>query len=702
MLRRAVVPTRIGAFRAAAALALALALWTWAGSAGAQAGVWSTSGPLGGNVYCLVNDPSRPSTLYAGTSQGVFRSDDAGSSWRISGVGIPAARVQTIAIDPTTTSTLYAGTLTPSGVQSVGIFKSTDGGATWAAINEGLSDPFIGVTPLDVAALAIDPSHPGTIVAGTIDSEIFRSTDGGLSWQPETFGGFNVSLQVLGLQFDPSNSATVYTASSEGLLKSGDNGVSWVVYGTTVPLFALAIDPSSPQTLYAGNAAGLGMLKSTDGGAHWLFANTGLPVLQDAAGKYSPLVVALSVDPGNTSTVYAGTYGSGLFESANRAGSWAASSSGIRNTYVSALALAPENGQSSTLYAGTLGGGVFQSSDGAQSWTAANAGLDASIVGALVLDPAAPDTLYAGTSDGVAKSGDGGQSWQAINAGFPVSAVSALVLAPGSPGTLFAGTLGGGLLKSSDGGANWSASTQGLAELYISSIAIDPTAPATLYAGTAHPYDGSHSERVFKSTNGGGAWTQTSLDASGFSVGYIAVNPAGAAQVIAGSHGAVGYFQSLDAGKNWSTIASDSSCGGINGFLFDPSGTTFYIAGTSGVCRSSDGGKTWQVSAVGGSLSVEALLLDPSSPSTLYAGTSMNGVGGGGVFRSRDGGQTWEALGSGLAPIAVTALSIDPLEKTLHASTHGAGVADLLIATDRSTIHAPAPTRRRTGVVPPR
>jgi photosystem II stability/assembly factor-like uncharacterized protein len=280
--------------------------------------------------------------------------------------------------------------------------------------------------------------------------------------------------------------------------------------------------------------------------------------------------------------------------------------------------------------------------------------------------------------------------------------VSALVLAPGSPGTLFAGTLGGGLLTSSDGGATWSASTQGFSgDLYISSITVDPTSAATVYAGTAHPYDGSHSERVFKSTNGGAAWTQTSLDASGFSVDFIAVNPARAAQIIAGSHGVVGYFQSLDAGKTWSTIASDSNCGGINRFSFDSSGATFYIAGTSGVCRSLDGGKTWQVSSVGGFLSVEALLIDPTSPSTLYAGTSLNGLGGGGVFRSRNSGQTWEAFGSGLAPLAVSALAIDPPGKTLHASTRGAGVADLLIPPDRPAVHAPS-SGRRTKVLTPR
>ena len=700
MLRRAAVLTRMAAFRVPAALLLWA--WAWTEAAGAQTGVWATAGPLGGNVYCLVADPGNPSTLYAGTSQGVFRSDDRGGTWRISGVGIPATRVQTIAIDPTATSTLYAGTLTPSGVSSVGIFKSTDSGATWAPINEGLSDPFVGFSPLDVAALAIDPSHPGTILAGTIYSEVFRSTDGGLSWLPQTFGGYSIALQVLDFQFDPSNTATVYAASSQGLLKSLDNGITWNVYGTSVPLFALAIDPSAPQTLYAGNATGVGMLKSTDGGAHWQTANTGLPVLHDSAGTYSPLVVSLSVDPANPSTVYAGTYGSGLFESGNRAGSWAASGSGIRNTYVSSLALTPQSGQSSTLYAGTQGGGVFQSTDGAQSWAAANAGLDSSTVGALVLDPNAPDTLYAGTSDGVAESGDGGKSWQAVNSGFPVSPVSALVLAPGSPGTLFAGTLGSALLKSSDGGASWSASTSGLSgELYISSIAVDPTSAATLYAGTAHPYDGSHSERVFKSTNGGGAWTQTGLDAAGFSVDFIAVNPGKAAQVIAGSKGVVGYFQSLDSGKTWSTIASDAACGGLNAFVFDPTGANFYIAGTSGVCRSSDGGKTWQVNAVGGSLSAETLLLDPTNPQTLYVGTSLNGTAGGGVFRSSDGGQSWEALGSGLAPVAVTALAIDPLGKTLHASTHGAGVADLLLTTDRAAIHSPA-AGRHTKVLTPR
>src|SRR6185295_3393452 len=185
-------------------LAALLGFLAAAPDAAGQSGTWTTRGPVGGSVYCLVPDPSRPATIYAGTAQGVFKSDDGGASWRAANSGMPAERVQTIAIDPTATETLYAGTLTPNGVESVGIFKSTDGGASWTAVNEGLIDPFTGISPLDVWSLAIDPRNPKTILAGTRFSEIFKSTDGGLTWQSQTFGGFTLSLETTAFRIDPA------------------------------------------------------------------------------------------------------------------------------------------------------------------------------------------------------------------------------------------------------------------------------------------------------------------------------------------------------------------------------------------------------------------------------------------------------------------------------------------------------------------
>ncbi len=139
-----------------------------------------------------------------------------------------------------------------------------------------------------------------------------------------------------------------------------------------------------------------------------------------------------------------------------------------------------------------------------------------------------------------------------------------------------------------------------------------------------------------------------------------------------------------------------------NAFLFDASGSNWYLGGTTGVCRSSDAGKTWQVAAVGNGESVQALVLDPLNASTLYAGTAPGSfLGVGSVFRSLDGGQTWEALGTGFTPVPVSALAIGGAGKTLHAATRGGGVAELTLVTDRQAVHA-APAGRRTGVVTPR
>ena len=665
-------------------------------SASGQDGVWTTHGPYGGSVYCLVADPTNAAILYAGTDRGVYRSDDAGASWRGASAGLPAYRVQTIAIDPTSPSTLYAGTLTPDGVQSVGIFKSTDGGASWVDINLGLFDPLTGIGPLDIWGLAIDPKNHNTILAGSRFSEIFKSVDGGQSWQYKTFGGYSVYLETSAFRFDPGNSSNVLAASTLGLLRSTDGGDTWNGYGNVGDaFFTLVADPASATTLYAGNVNGSGIFKSTDGGAHWTTINKGLPANQGATGAL-PLVLGIAPDPAHPATLYAGTYGNGIYRSTDGGSNWSSAGSGMRTTYVSALAFEA----SATLVAATFGGGVYRSEDGGDTWSPSSAGLDAGIAHALLSDPAAPGTVYAALSDGLYRSADGGGTWQAVNNGLPIAPVSALASRPGSPRTLLAATLGGGIFKSTDG-ATWSASSQGLADSSISSLVVDPTNPQTLYAGTDH--SGTASQRLFKSTDGGGTWTQTSLDARQFSLTYLSVNPGNASQVIAGSENVIGYYQSLDAGTTWSVVTTDAACGGVNAIFFAPAGSTMFLAGTAGVCRSTDGGKTWALTAPAPLASIETFLADPSNPAILYAGASPAVPGGtGGVFQSLDAGLTWQALGSGLEDSAVISLALDPLRGTLHAGIHAGGVAELVFPVDRTPVLPPPSTGRGPRQVEPR
>jgi len=170
----------------------------------------------------------------------------------------------------------------------------------------------------------------------------------------------------------------------------------WTSHGPGVPtIYALAIDPESPATLYAGTSTGV--FKSTDGATTWQPATTGMP-------EYI-YVNALAIDPTRAATLYAGTdsggFGTdaGVFKSTDGATTWQPATTGMPEyTYVKALAIDPT--RAATLYAGT-DSGVFKSRDGATTWQALNTGLpDYGRVGALAIHPATPTTLYAGT-DGV-------------------------------------------------------------------------------------------------------------------------------------------------------------------------------------------------------------------------------------------------------------------------------------------------------------
>ncbi len=119
-----------------------------------------------GHIFALALNPNNPSTIYAGTSQGVYQSLNAGTNWTLASTGLASGSVvpyvQAIAVNAAPPLTLYAGT-------SVGVFSSTNLAANWVAA--GLSD-------YDVRALAIDTNAPGTVYAATT-SGVYRSTNSG-------------------------------------------------------------------------------------------------------------------------------------------------------------------------------------------------------------------------------------------------------------------------------------------------------------------------------------------------------------------------------------------------------------------------------------------------------------------------------------------------------------------------------------------
>jgi photosystem II stability/assembly factor-like uncharacterized protein len=243
-------------------------------------------------------DPQQPRHVYAGsiTGGGLFTSHDHGEHWQRHLFGSAALYTTGISVDPVDHS-LYIAT-----VSGDGIWKSSDFGETFTRIDRApLAAPgvYLGLTGRNVT---VDPNNHATVYAAAsrgATAGIWRSQDAGASWtQVDPTAVFSVTV-------DPGDSRIVYAGAADaGVLKSVDGGQSFAVKSNGLPdgvttsrTGNVQVDPRIPTTLYVGTE-GNGVYKSLDGGDSWLAFDSGLD---------DPNVFGLALDPVSPETVYAST-----------------------------------------------------------------------------------------------------------------------------------------------------------------------------------------------------------------------------------------------------------------------------------------------------------------------------------------------------------------------------------------------------------
>lgn len=266
------------------------------------------------SAYALLVDQSDPNTIYAsvggrgediGFGGAILRSGDGGSTWSAaqSGLTTPAA-VTSLAQSP---GALYAGTW------GGGVFKSIDQSMSWNAVNSGFP---VRDYQAVVTALIVSPQDSGTLYAGTLAGRtsttpylpiIFKSTDAGLTWsslsQDFSQPGLGCCPVITALAIDPGTQ-TVYTAtatygnSGGTVWKTMDGGATWrnLLLSSPTNVWAFALDPHAPATIYASTDAGL--IMTTDGGDNW----------RDVPGAPG-FATSLAVDQHNPNIVYAAGLG---------------------------------------------------------------------------------------------------------------------------------------------------------------------------------------------------------------------------------------------------------------------------------------------------------------------------------------------------------------------------------------------------------
>jgi len=450
---------------------------------------------------------------------------------------------------------------------------------------------------------------------------------------------------------DPRTPTTLYASLGyQGVFKSIDGGSRWLPVSAglnpQLSFQTLAIDPQTPGIVYAVALGGI--FKSTNGGGQWHAAQPDLIFSQN-------YITAMVMDPRTPTTLYAGTWGRGVFKSTDGGGTWSALDGGLANAVVRTLAIDPQT--PTTLYASIAGNAerVFKTTDGGACWSATTSSPGGMIV-SLAVDPHAPSTVYASNNCGVFKSTDAGGTWSGINtAGH---CVGNLRFDPRTPATLYARYNSAayspvhptGVLKTTDEGATWSALGPKSGE--VLALAIDPETPTTLYAGLRE--DG-----VFKSTDGGGSWVAVNSGMPRLAAGDMVIDPRAPTTIYVGTERS-GAFKSTDGGGSWQRLGP-SLPREVRSLVIDPQTPGTLYAGAQGegsnrgFYKSTDGGDTWHRASTGipGTPvvdSVGSLVIDPQTPTTLYASATFNDVPGleAGVFKTTDGGDNWVLVNSGL------------------------------------------------------
>lgn len=354
---------------------------------------WVPIGPDGGNIVALGLDPRQPATLYAlpyeyPDGPRVFKTTTGGSAWTIVGL-LPDYSVRTLVVDPHQSDYLY-------GLTSSTLWRSTDGGASWD--NYSL--------PTYAMSLAADPLVAGRLFAsgysysGYYSPAAMISTDYGQSW----------STTVL----DPDTSYA----------------------------YCVEFDPVDTGTAYAGCMYGL-VFKTTDGGATWDSACSGLPS--------NASIDDIAVNPGNPDIVMAAA-SNGVYRSINAGASWT-SVAGIAVGFD--LAVSPADAGLAYCLGYAAEACLYVSTDSGATWALQPGNVQQSKGGSLIIDPADADVVYSPGATGVSKTTDRGAHWAAANAGIRIGSVPTISTSPWNRRAVYVEVADNGIFQSQCAGDTW-------------------------------------------------------------------------------------------------------------------------------------------------------------------------------------------------------------------------------------------------------
>ena len=278
--------------------------------------------PSSPDVRVIAIHPLQPDVVFAGTQDGIYRSASRGNHWRRLNLPVVGSVIWSVLFRPHSPSVMYVGTAPAQ------IFRSVDGGDSWEPLQITLG-PDIMATPFDtrVIAMAASPNLPDEMYAGLEVGGMIRSLDGGERWEPINRGlaeGGEPRLDVHGVQVSAARPDTAYISTREGMFRGPDRGDHWepLDIGKYSPIAYtrdLRLSPRSANTIYVS----LGAAARSEVGALFRSSDLGDTWERlDHGVEPRSTMMAVAINARRPSQVFCATRGGQVFGSLDGGATW--------------------------------------------------------------------------------------------------------------------------------------------------------------------------------------------------------------------------------------------------------------------------------------------------------------------------------------------------------------------------------------------
>ena len=668
-------------------------------------GEWQQEGPLniGGRINCIAIHPWDDNIIYSGTAGGgIFKTADGGNSWTPATDELSHLPIGHIAIDPVNPDIIYAGTGDTNIGGNVwignGVYKSTDGGATWDYI--GLEECKI------ISKICINPLNTDQIFVGAMglpfeensDRGLYRSDDGGQTWEQVLF--VSEDSGIIDLVINPDNPAVLYAANfnrirtnyesiasgeEAGIYKTSNGGDTWTELTNGLPeepmsRIGLELWPGNSNVLFAKYVNTdfqlEGIYKSSNAGAGFSEVNTsGIP--DDALGGFGWYFGKLAVSPYDQNEI--SVLGVDLYTTFDNGNNWQLSAPEWWEYIVHADKHAMEYlGPDEVLLA--TDGGLYRTEDGFQTWSDIDRIPNTQFY-RLTTNPHVPEMILGGAQDNgtsVGYLGQPEQDWIRFWGGDGFTPIVDPI-----DETLFYTTTQYGnfyyIYTDFEGFNDWYYLQDGLNEEervnWDAPFLMNPSDNEILYTGT---------ERVYRMIDAPfGFWQPISPVlvspdeefADKRNISALSVSPLNGEVIYAGtSDGLV--WVTANGGGDWANISADLPVRYVTDIKSSPSDANTVFVSLSGyrendntphLFRSNDFGETW-ADITGDLPEMPVNHVEIYNESTYFIATDN------GVYYTLNSGQNWDRLGSNMPYVVVMDLHIEPELNVLLAGTYARSI----------------------------